>query len=120
MTAYRDYANPYTDAAVWVDRTGPHWGFSTARPLPPWLFASGLFAGSVFLLFQACLGLEINAIELQICFNNPHLPASVRELRIHHLSVGRTTVDLLVVRQQRDVSVDVLRRDGDVQVLVAK
>ena len=55
-------------------------------------------AGAVFLLFQACLGLEINAPEGQVYFTRPHLPASLGELRIHNLEVAGATVDLLLVR----------------------
>jgi glycogen debranching enzyme len=77
-------------------------------------------AASVFLLFQACLGLEINGPEAQIYFTRPHLPASLGELRIHNLEVAGATVDLLLVRHEQDVGVNVLRRDGDVQILVVK
>jgi glycogen debranching enzyme len=77
-------------------------------------------AASVFLLFQACLGLEINGPEGQIYFTRPHLPASLGELRIHNLEVAGSTVDLLLVRHEYDVGVNVLRRDGDVQILVVK
>jgi glycogen debranching enzyme len=77
-------------------------------------------AASVFLLFQACLGLEINGPDAQIYFTRPHLPASLGELRIHNLEVAGATVDLLLVRHDYDVGVNVLRRDGDVQILVVK
>jgi glycogen debranching enzyme len=45
-------------------------------------------AASVFLLFQACLGLTINGPEGQVCFTRPCLPESLGELRIHNLEVG--------------------------------
>jgi glycogen debranching enzyme len=77
-------------------------------------------AASVFLLFQACLGLEINGAEAQIYLIRPHLPASLGELRIHNLEVAGATVDLLLVRHEQDVGVNVLRRNGDVQILVVK
>ncbi|HXQ21400.1 MAG TPA: amylo-alpha-1,6-glucosidase [Candidatus Acidoferrales bacterium] len=77
-------------------------------------------AASVFLLLQACLGLEINALEGRVCFTQPQLPASLGELRIHNLEVAGASVDLLLVRHEHDVGVNVLRRDGDVQVLVVK
>ncbi|HXA49409.1 MAG TPA: amylo-alpha-1,6-glucosidase, partial [Candidatus Acidoferrum sp.] len=77
-------------------------------------------AASVFLLFQACLGLEISGVDRQICFSRPQLPASFGELRIHNLEVRGTSVDLLLVRQERDVGVNVIRREGDVEVLVVK
>jgi glycogen debranching enzyme len=77
-------------------------------------------AASVFLLFQACLGLEVNGSEAQVSFMRPQLPDSVGELRIHNLVVGNGTVDLLLVRHENDVGVNVLRREGDVQILVVK
>jgi pentatricopeptide repeat protein len=77
-------------------------------------------AASVFLLFQACLGLTINGPAAQVFFHRPRLPAALNELRIHNLEVAGATVDLLLVRHEHDVGVDVLRRDGNVQVLVMK
>jgi glycogen debranching enzyme len=77
-------------------------------------------AASVFLLLQACLGLEINGSEAKIYFNRPQLPASLGELRIHNLEVAGATVDLALVRHEQDVGVNVLRREGDVQIMVVK
>ncbi len=77
-------------------------------------------AASVFLLFQACLGLEINGLEAQIRFTRPQLPASLGELRIHNLEVAGATVDLLLLRHENDVGVNVLRREGNVEIIVAK
>jgi glycogen debranching enzyme len=77
-------------------------------------------AASVFLLFQACLGIEISAAEKHVYFNNPQLPLAVSELRIHNLAIGAGMVDLLVVHREDDLSVEVLRREGDVQVLITK
>ena len=53
-------------------------------------------------------------------FTRPRLPASLGELRIHNLEVAGATVDLLLVRHEHDVGVNVLRREGDVQILVVK
>jgi glycogen debranching enzyme len=75
-------------------------------------------AASVFLLFQACLGLDISGVEQTIYFTRPTLPSSLGELRIHNLEVAGATVDLLLVRQENNVGVSVLRREGNVQVLV--
>ena len=77
-------------------------------------------AASVPLLIQACLGVEINALESQICFTRPHLPSFLDELRIHNLQVAGATVDLLVSRHQHDVSVNVLNREGNVRILVVQ
>jgi hypothetical protein len=43
----------------------------------------------------------------------------VGELRIHNLEVGGATVDLLL-RHEQDVGVNVLRREGEVQILTVK
>jgi glycogen debranching enzyme len=77
-------------------------------------------AASVFLLQQACLGLEINAPEARICFNRPRLPASLGQLRLHNLQVADATVDLLLSRHEHDVGLEVLRRDGNVEILMVK
>jgi glycogen debranching enzyme len=77
-------------------------------------------AASVFMLFQACLGLEISGVEQTIYLTRPNLPASLGELRIHNLQIADATVDLLLMRQEHDVGVNVLRREGNVQVLVVK
>jgi glycogen debranching enzyme len=77
-------------------------------------------AGSVFLLVQACLGLTVTAIEPQVAFTRPRLPAFLGELTITGLAVGGAVVDLLLTRHDDDVGVRVLRRKGPVDVLVAK
>jgi glycogen debranching enzyme len=77
-------------------------------------------AASVFLLFQACLGLTVNGVEGQVSFTRPCLPASLGELRIHNLQVAGGTVDLLLVRHGHDVGVNVLRREGDIQITLVK
>jgi glycogen debranching enzyme len=77
-------------------------------------------AASVFLLLKACLGLEINAPEARVTFIRPQLPASLGELRIHNLEVAGATVDLLLVRHEHDVGVNVLRREGDIEIFVVQ
>jgi hypothetical protein len=42
------------------------------------------------------------------------------ELRIDNLKLARTTVDLLLLRHAGDVGVNVLRREGDVEIVVVK
>ena len=46
--------------------------------------------------------------------------SSLRELRIYNLEVAGAVVDLLLVRHEDDVGLSVLRRDGEVQILVVK
>jgi glycogen debranching enzyme len=75
-------------------------------------------AASVFMLLQSCLGLEISGTERTVYFTRPQLPVSLGELRIHNLEIAGATVDLLLVRHEHNVGVNVLRREGHVQVLV--
>jgi glycogen debranching enzyme len=73
-------------------------------------------AGSAFLLLQACLGLEISAVDRQVRFNRPQLPSSLPGLRVSNLVVADATIDLTLVRHGSDVSVNVLNRKGNVSV----
>jgi glycogen debranching enzyme len=76
-------------------------------------------AASVFLLVQASLGLHIDATAARVVFRRPVLPASIPELRIFDLEVGGGRVDLLLTRHDEDVSVRVLRRQGNhIHVLI--
>ena len=54
----------------------------------------------------------------QICFRRPSLPSFLDEIVIRSLSVGDGQVDILLRRYASDVSVNVLRRVGDVEVTV--
>jgi hypothetical protein len=74
----------------------------------------------VFLLLQGCLGLVVGGVERQIRLHQPRLPSFVPELRITNLEVAGATVDLLLVRHGDDVGVNVLRRVGDLSVVMAK
>ena len=69
-------------------------------------------AASVFLLLQASLGLKIDATAGRVVFSRPALPSTLPELRIFDLEVGKGRVDLLLTRHDEDVSVRVLRRQG--------
>jgi glycogen debranching enzyme len=77
-------------------------------------------AASVILLFQACLGLTIDGVAGHVSFHRPQLPGAIQELRIHNLRVGDAGVDLLLIRHENDVGVNVLSRQGEVQVTLVK
>ncbi len=77
-------------------------------------------AGSVFLLLQACLGIEIDGARKEVAFRHPVLPESLPGLRIINLGVGDGSVDLLLENHPHDVGVTVLRRRGHVSVIVVK
>jgi glycogen debranching enzyme len=75
-------------------------------------------AAAVFLMFQACLGLRINALESRVSLVRPFLPPFLSRAKIMNLQVGAASADLLVVRHEHDVTVNVLRRTGDIDVVV--
>jgi glycogen debranching enzyme len=74
-------------------------------------------AAAVYLLLQACLGLRVNAAQAQIIFTHPFLPEFLQEVRILDLRVGAAVVDLALTRHTHDVGIDVLRREGDVEIV---
>jgi glycogen debranching enzyme len=77
-------------------------------------------AGSVFMMLQACLGLEIDAPSHTIRFTKPLLPSVLTDLRIRNLRVGPSLVDLSLHRYPDNVGINVDRRSGPVEIVVLK
>jgi glycogen debranching enzyme len=77
-------------------------------------------AGAVFLLFQACLGMEILAADRAVRFVHPMLPESMTYVRIRGLQVGSATIDLELTRDHETVGIAVSRRIGEVQIITVK
>jgi glycogen debranching enzyme len=77
-------------------------------------------AGALFLCLQACLGLDVDAGRGQLQFTQPRLPAFLRELELRDLQVGVSSIDLVIRRTREDVSFDILRRRGPLDVVVLR
>jgi glycogen debranching enzyme len=77
-------------------------------------------AGSVFLLFQACLGLEIDAPRAVLRFHHPELPPDVDWVELRQVTVGNAVADIVLERNQGDVGVHVLRREGKLRMIIEK
>lgn len=77
-------------------------------------------AGSTFMLLKAVLGLAVDAENNLLQFHHPRLPANFRDVRIVNLRVGRHTVDLVLRSHPEDISINVLRKTGPVDVIVLK
>jgi len=75
---------------------------------------------AVFLLLQSLLGLSINAQQRQIRFVRSALPEGVNQIWIRNLRVGDAVVDLSIERFTMDVGIELLRREGDVEIAVLK
>ena len=74
-------------------------------------------AGSLFLILQSCLGLQISAEESRITFHYPTLPESIEEVRLGNLTVGDGSVDLVLTRDHDAMSVGITRRTGKIDVI---
>jgi glycogen debranching enzyme len=71
-----------------------------------------------FTLLEAALGLEFDVDRNEIRLRNPHLPSFLNEVILRHLQLGQSTVDLRITRHGDDVSLEVLRRRGKIQVSI--
>lgn len=119
-------ANAIFDAAAYMDlRRLPELFCGTLRRrdkgpvLYPVACAPQAWAAATpFGLLQACLGLEIDAAARVVRLRHPRLLASLEWLRIRRLAVGDAQLDLLLRRHDADVAVNVLRKEGDVEVIV--
>jgi glycogen debranching enzyme len=77
-------------------------------------------AGAVFLVLQACLGLEVRALESRIYLHHSALPEALKQVHIRNLRVGDASVDLAFERYSETVGVDILRRSGQVEIVALR
>ncbi len=77
-------------------------------------------SASVFLLLQACLGVEVDVLGRQVRFTHARLPDFIEELWISDLRVGDASLDLAFQRRTNDVGISVLHKRGDVEVVAVK
>jgi len=71
-----------------------------------------------FTMLEAALGLEFDAERSEIRLRNPKLPAFLNEVILRELQLGESTVDLRIRRHGDDVSMEVLRSRGQIQVSI--
>jgi glycogen debranching enzyme len=71
-----------------------------------------------FTLLEAALGLEFDVVRSEIRLRNPNLPTFLNEVTLRQLQLGASTVDLRITRHGDDVSFEVLRRRGKIQVSI--
>ena len=77
-------------------------------------------AAAVFMLLQAGLGITVSGTKQHIHFRDSYLPAIVEYVLIENLRVGAAKVSLIIRRQAHGVGIDVIRREGEVEVAVLK
>jgi len=74
----------------------------------------------VFQLLQSCLRLSVDDGYRRLCVDRARLPPFLSHLRLMNLELPFGHVDLLFEQDPLDVSVTVLRKDGDFEVRVLK
>jgi len=75
---------------------------------------------ALFLLLQSCLGLRIEAPRARLSFLQPILPPFLEHIEIKNLRIGDAAVDLSLERHAQDVGINILRREGRVEIVVTK
>ena len=71
-----------------------------------------------FSTYAQPLGLEFDTRRGEIRLRNPRLPAFLNEVILRELKLGSSSVDLCVRRHGDDVSLEVLRTRGQIQVSI--
>jgi glycogen debranching enzyme len=77
-------------------------------------------SGAVFLLLEAILGLEVDAINGRLLLRHAVLPPFLGEVEIHGLRVGDADLDLRLQYHEDDVGVTIIEKRGRVEVLAIK
>ncbi len=96
-------------------------GFARRRGRGPTLYpvacAPQAWASATpFSLIEAALGLEFDPDAREIRLRNPRLPSFLGELVLRNLQLETASVDLMVRRHGDEVSIELLRTSGNVQV----
>jgi glycogen debranching enzyme len=75
-------------------------------------------SAALFAVLGAALGVSFHPADRQIRFTRPVLPAFLEEVELAKLGMGEASVDLLFRRHTRDVSLNVLRKTGEAEVVL--
>ena len=75
-------------------------------------------SGTPFTLLEAALGLEFDAARGEIRLRDPRLPEFLNEVVLRDLKLGASSVDLRLRRHGEEVSLEVLRTRGQIQVSI--
>jgi glycogen debranching enzyme len=68
---------------------------------------------------QACLGLSFDPASRTVRFDRPVLPGFLDRLTLHNLSLGDARISVLIRHERSEVSVSIVKRYGDIQVVTA-
>ena len=71
----------------------------------------------MFLLLEASLGMELDAPRRRAVFRQPQLPPWLPWLEIRNLRIGDARVDLNVLRGKYGGSIEIARKEGEVDIV---
>jgi len=74
-------------------------------------------AACVFYLLQSCLGISFDPQKQEIRFKHPKLPSFLDTVEIRELAIGNATVDLLLQRYPNNIGINVMRKEGNAEVV---
>ncbi len=77
-------------------------------------------AGAAYMLLAAVLGLSIDAGAKRVAFRRPVLPNFLEELTIRGLRVGAGVVDVRISKGRVGLSIETVRQEGPIEVVVQK
>ncbi|HEV7914269.1 MAG TPA: amylo-alpha-1,6-glucosidase, partial [Albitalea sp.] len=76
-------------------------------------------SAAVFGMLQACLGMEFHPAKPEVSLRSPRLPEFIQWMKVSGLSMREHSVDLLLQRYRNNVGIEVMRKEGDIEVVVA-
>jgi hypothetical protein len=76
-------------------------------------------AGAIYMLVEAVAGISVSAIQKEVVLDRPFLPEGIQTLQITNLMVGPAEIDLGLSRSRNGVDVEVLRKSGEVNLVVS-
>ena len=76
-------------------------------------------SAAVFGMLQACLGLDFHPAKPEVALRSPRLPEFIQWMKVSGLAVREHSVDLLLQRYRNNVGIEVMRKQGDIEVVVA-
>ena len=77
-------------------------------------------AGVVFHLVTGMLGLVPSAADNRLTLDRPALPPWLRWLEVHDLRLGKSRVTLRAAQGREGAAIELLRREGDAEIVVKR
>ena len=75
-------------------------------------------AATPFSLMQSCLGLGFEPAQRRVTFERPVLPRFLDRVVLRNLAIGNARIDVMLRGSGDDVAMTVLRRQGDIHVVM--